>query len=417
MNKAEKKFRSYAVWAIFVLLAVLLIVINCVSFTMTSTDADEITQELADLGGTFDLFAGAASGEPSAAPSGEPGPPRPGFWDRFGFNGSEPPSPDTAASVRYFTVTFPKDGEPVLIKREISAVTEEEAIEWAAKLQKESTGWTRGTYRYRVYEFNDQTYVTVIDQSREMLASYRILLISAIGLVLCLIIGYIVLKYVGRQLFAPLEEADRKQKRFIARANRDLRQPLTIISAETELLEKTNGPDDQTRSIHRQVQKMEGLIGRLDSLALFETDHARKMDVQLSDFIRASLDQRAGDFADRDLEFTADIEPNIRIAADPEAVKRVLDELVENSLRYAKKQVFFRLWKESDRVVWETGNDTDLPAGSVDQIFDRFTVLENALEIGGVGLGLASVKEIVKAHDGRVTANVEDGIFTLRITL
>lgn len=415
MNKAEKKFRSYAVLAIFVLLTVLLAVINCVSFTMASTDADEITQEIANLGGSFDLAAGVSSEEP--LPSGEPGFPQFGFWDRFGFNGAEPPSPDTTASVRYFTVSFAKDGESTLVKHEISAVTEEEAVEWAAKLQNETTGWTHGTYRYRVYEINDLTYVTVIDQGREMQSCYRILLISVIGEVLCLVIAYFVLKYAGRQLFAPLEEADRKQKRFIARANRDLRQPLTIISAETELIEKTHGPDDLSRSIHRQVQKMEGLIGRLDSLALFETDHARKMDVQLSDFIRASIDQRAKEFEDKGLEVTTDIEPDIRIDADPEAVKRVLDELMENALRYAKKDVFFRLRKESDRVIWETGNDTDLPSGSVDQIFDRFTVLENASEIGGAGLGLASVKEVIKAHDGRVTANVADGVFTLRITL
>jgi len=67
-------------------------------------------------------------------------------------------------------------------------------------------------------------------------------------------------------------------------------------------------------------------------------------------------------------------------------------------------------------VILETQNDTDLPDGSVDQVFDRFTTLANASE-EDLGMGLAYVKDIVKAHKGRVTAAVANGTFTLRIAL
>ena len=61
---------------------------------------------------------------------------------------------------------------------QISAVTEEEALSWARSLRGENKrGWTRGVYRYRVYKTNHITYVTVIDQSRELLPCFRILLI------------------------------------------------------------------------------------------------------------------------------------------------------------------------------------------------------------------------------------------------
>ena len=62
-------------------------------------------------------------------------------------------------------------------------------------------------------------------------------------------------------------------------------------------------------------------------------------------------------------------------------------------------------------------NDTSLADGSIDQIFDRFTTLENAKDKNTVGLGLSYVKDIVKAHNGRVSANVKDNIFTLEIAL
>ena len=67
-------------------------------------------------------------------------------------------------------------------------------------------------------------------------------------------------------------------------------------------------------------------------------------------------------------------------------------------------------------MILSTQNDAELPDGPCDQVFDRFTTLENVAE-GAVGLGLAAVKDIVVAHDGRVSANVADGVFAIRVAL
>ena len=421
MNKAEKKFRLTAIIAILVLLIVLLGVINIVSFTMATTDADEITQRIADQNGQLD---GSASAEP--APSGDPGPGGwnnnrsffPGGGPQVGFFGPTGPiAADTEASIRYFTAKFTEDGQFMGMEAfAMSAVTEEEAQEWAGTLLKEDTGWTNGPYRYRVYENNSLTYVTVIDQSRELLASYRILIISLVGGILCLIIAYFVLKYVGRRLFAPLEEADEKQKKFVAGANRELRLPLTIVNADTELIEREHGPDDHTRSIHRQVRKMEELVSRIETLSIFNEPESERYDVPLSELLRASLDEAAERFQARSLTVSADIAPDVHLIASAESMKRMVDELIDNALRYASGEVSFRLFRESERIVLQTSNGTALPDGSYDNVFDRFTTLDNAPE-DATGLGLAAVKEIVKAHDGRASARVANGVFTVRIAL
>lgn len=417
MNKAEKKFRLFALAAIFVLFTVLLAVINGVNFTMTAADADEITLEIAGNGGTFSTSSQSASGEMSPEPfMNAPAPTRQGPLGRFGPMG--PSSPETTSSVRYFTIAFTPDGDYVrTVAYEISAVTETEAIEWASGLLHESTGWTSGTYRYRAYQSGNLLYVTVIDQGRELLAAYRILLISSVGEILCLIAAWIVLKLVGRRLFAPLEDADRKQKKFIANANNDFRLPLTIIGAETELIEKEHGPDDRTRSIHRQLHKLGTLLSQLDSLAIFSADPGRRAEIELSDLLRSTLEPREAEFAEKGLTLEIDIAPDITLTADPDAIKRVIDELIENALRYARGNVRFILKRVSDRVILETRNGTELPPGPADQVFDRFTTLENAKDSGTAGLGLAYVKDIVRAHAGRAVASVNDGTFTLRIAL
>lgn len=409
MNKAEKKFRSYSILVIFVLLTVLLTVINGVNFTMAADDADRVTQMLADRRGAFERPDGV-SGEMQLQPE-------PPDENAFGMGPMGPYSPEMNDSLRYFTVAFSDKGKTVeTVAFHISAVTESEAQEWASGLLKQKTGWTRGTYRYRVYKDHGTTYVTVIDQGRELLPSFRILIISAIGEILVLVTGWFVLLRIGRKIYAPLEEADRKQKNFIANANREFRIPLTVIDGNTELAERRYGPDDQTRSTHRQVARMNELIDRLGSVGIFDEENMTREKVPLSEYLNAALEREAENFRERGIEVTADIAPGITVTADPEGMSGMTDEIVANALRFALSKAEFTLKNENGVVLFRARNDTDLPDGPADQAFDRFTKLRNAKE-DGAGLGLAYVKQTVKAHNGRAEAAVADGTFTIRITI
>jgi len=405
MNKAEKKFRLYAIIVIFVLLTVLLAVINGVNFTMTAADADEITQMIAERQGAFKP---SESDHDGIIP-----------WQKnknFGIGPMGPDSPEMNASLRYFTIAFSENGEKIeTVALSISAVTESEAQQWASELQKEVTGWTRGTYRYRVYSDHGVTYVTVIDQGRELLPSFRILIISVVGEALVLLIGWFVLLGIGRKLYAPIEDADRKQKNFIKNADKEFRIPLTIIKGNTELTERKYGSDDQTRSTHRQIAKMNELVDKLGMISISDDEQKISVDVSISEFLCAALDRETEKFSSRGIELTADVAPDVTLRADPEAISRMTDELVKNALKFSLTKASFTLKKENGYVLLEEKNDAALSNGPVNQAFDRFTTLENAGE-GDVGLGLAYVKEIVKAQNGRVTADVHDGFFAIRIT-
>lgn len=429
MIKARKRFVLYAMLSIGVLLTVLLGIINGVNFTMASQDADRLTQMIADRRGSLSERGDMGNAAPEtgsealpggmAAPRGTPAPAANmgnGAPTRMGPMGPE--SPEMAFSLRYFTYAFDEDGEAEQIAWALSAFDEEDALAWAKRLVTENeTGWTGSTYRYRVFKSGEKTYVTVIDQGRELLASYRILIISGVGLVLGLAISYFVLMQIGRRLFSPLEDADRKQKRFIAEAEKEFKIPLTVINANTEIIERENGESEQTRSINRQVKRMIGIVKKLATLGVFDERDLMKTRFDLSAIARAAADAARAGFNEtgRDLQVTVD--DSICINGDSEAMSDLLEELMANAEKFTRHQASLSVHQENGRVTITTINDTNLAEGSVDQVFDRFTRLDNARDVPGVGLGLAHVKEIVRAHNGRASAKVEDGRFILRVSL
>ena len=408
MNKVRKKFVLYAEISVFVLLTVLLAVINMINFTMAGEDADRITEAISKSSGNFFIYDMKEKSDDTRFY-------RFGNRDRIGPMG--PDSPEMNASLRYFTYAFDSSGNAEKIEYRISAVSESDAELWAKSLQNEDIGWTNVTYRYRVYEKNDKTYVTVIDQGRELLPSYRILIISVCGEAAFLLLSFLILMFVGKRLFKQFEEADRKQKRFIAKIESEFKMPLTIINANTEVIEKVNGSNDQTNSINKQVRKMTKLVKHLSALSVFEEKDMSVANLDISTIFNVMIDTKKSEFEAKKIQLSFTIEPDIKIKGDEKAMKKIFDELTENSLKYAVSNAEFELKKQKDRIIIRQTNDTDLPNGSIDQIFDRFTTLENARIPSTAGLGLSYVKDIVKAHNGRVSAKVNNGLFTLQIDL
>ena len=302
MKKARIKFLIFASASVAILLIAILSVINVVNFTMAADDADRITGQLARNRGEFNQMDMQRNGE------------NPEYY-KPGTMG--PGSPDMNPSVRYFTVKIDSNGNATEIIHRINAFSSDEAIALAEKLKNETTGWTDTTYRYRVYKNGGSTYVTVIDFSRELSPSYRILYISLIGGTIGLAVSIIFLATIGKKLFDPLEEADKKQKNFIRDAQIQFRIPLTVISANTEIVEKKYGSDEFTKSTHRQVKMMTDLVKRLNEMEIFDDGYDRE-EIDLSEIIKQKLDEQKPAFLDAKIELTSNIEENVIVRSDKE---------------------------------------------------------------------------------------------------
>jgi signal transduction histidine kinase len=260
--------------------------------------------------------------------------------------------------------------------------------------------------------------VVVIDQSRELSPSYRVLWISLIvggvGLVLVIVVGSIISKAIVK----PFEENDKGQKRFIADAARTLRTPVSVISIDAATL-KAKLPDDESlNSIEKQAKKLLKLASDLNSFAGASKDNANKAKTNLSNVLKDVLKLYEDGFKAAGKKLETSIEEGLEANVDDGMIRKALSEIIENLLKYSTTKAMISLRKEGDRVVLETRNDfPGIAEGPLDRVFDRFYRLDadNMSKYEGNGVGLSIVKEIVDAHRGRAKAKGENGDFVLKI--
>ena len=427
IKKLKKKFIIVALASIATLLIVTLAIINVVNFALVTKDADKILDMLADRNGQFGpSFDGQFEAAPDGQPAPDPNDGQSGSQNGFSPFGPEgpmggagpmgPDSPETRESIRFFTIAFDEDDQNRIVVYNMSAVTVEEAVSWASSLKDKKGGWTSTTYRFRTYVKDGETYVTVIDQSRELLPSYRVLWASIIGTVAGLLVTFAVLMLLAERFVRPIAQSDIKQKKFIAQAARELKTPLTVLAIDKERLKDDSGESEITVSIDKQVDKLFDLTMRMNELVLFEDSDAEKQTVNLSDIANRVVDTFKEQFAKRNITVNKSIKPDISYHGDSAMLEKMMYEMLENSSHYSKSFFNITLDDTGGRITLRLENDAeDLPpAGDMDTVFERFYKSEASL---GKGLGLSIVKAIVENHGGRAKAKSDGEKFIIKVEL
>ena len=419
IKKLRKKFIITSLLSVFALLTVILFTINLVNFGLVTSDADRVLDQMIGQGGTFPDMPGEQNGEQNA---GQPGNPangkQSGDFNPRGPKG--PDSPEIGQTTRFFTVNFDKDGAVVdsVLKMNI---TEEEAVEWAKKLSDKKTGWTELYYRYRVWNSGDKIAVTVIDQSRELLPSFRVLIASCVGEVVGLIITLLVLIRVAKIVSDPVEKSDRKQKRFIEDAAFELKNPIVAIDALRLSLEEKQGESEETRLIAQETKHLTKVVQGLDTLLLIENASKKnRKEFDLSAMMKELINVGKAEAENIGKTFTFDVRDGIWFTGDESAVERLISVCVKNAVDYSHSTIEAKLNNEGERIVMEFVNDTvGTEDGPMDSVFERFWRSPEVRESGldGAGLGLSVAKEIVDLHGGRIGAEVRNGLFRLKIEL
>jgi signal transduction histidine kinase len=216
---------------------------------------------------------------------------------------------------------------------------------------------------------------------------------------------------------------------FVANVSHELKTPLTVVRGYTETLLGDEPPAEVRRSflsiILANAARMQRLVDDLLDLSRIESGGwtpqrervalGPQIDQAWADVTRANA---AGDRA-----FTVELAPDAaEVEADPQAVRQVLGNILDNAARYTPAQgaVTVRARRRERSVVLEV-SDTGpgIPSEHLPRVFERFYRVDAARsrELGGTGLGLAIVKHLVEAHGGHVEAESRLGVgTTIRVT-
>ena len=237
-----------------------------------------------------------------------------------------------------------------------------------------------------------------------------------------------------KQALEKLSELDRLKSNFIANISHELRTPLTHIKGYIDLLiSGTIGPfdDDQLEAlkvISKSSYRLENLI---NDLILFSSIERGTLELQLqyidlSNLCREITNQIQEKAQEKQIELNVNCPPDIIVEADIERISWVLHQLLDNAIKFTPNngQVLLIVNPQNNSANVEViDNGIGIPNEKIMDIFDAFHQLDSGStrKYGGTGLGLALVREIIKAHGSKIEVISQEGkgskfSFSLSIT-
>jgi PAS domain S-box-containing protein len=217
-------------------------------------------------------------------------------------------------------------------------------------------------------------------------------------------------------------KADQARSDFIATLSRELRVPLTTIKGYSELIIRSdmeNYTPEQLyiqRVMHSSADRM---VAVLDNAVQLGTTSPHELLPNLTDVVVAEvIEYVVQDIATlahlNELTLTTEIKSNLPLlVADRQQVYRIFMNLLENACHFTPPggRVIVRAWPEQSRqgrqfapevVVAVSDNGVGIPKNEQHRIFEPFYQIPGVLGTGGMGMGLAVVREMVEVHKGRV---------------
>ncbi len=219
-----------------------------------------------------------------------------------------------------------------------------------------------------------------------------------------------------------LRRLETVRRDFVANVSHELKTPLTAVSGFAEtLLDEGVSPTDRRRfveTIRSNARRMQRIVDDLLDLSRIESGGWRPQltTLDVASLVSETLAACHPEAEAKGLELYSDVEPDAKeLRADPTAARQVLQNLVENAVRYTNSgSVTLRARSAKPNpgirfTVRDTG--VGIAPEHLPRIFERFYRVDSSRsrDVGGTGLGLSIVKHLVDSHNGDVQAQSEQG--------
>ena len=219
-------------------------------------------------------------------------------------------------------------------------------------------------------------------------------------------------------------KSDRESKELISNISHDLKTPITAIKGYVEgimdgVADTPEKMDRYIKTIYNKANEMDLLINELTLYSKIDTNRipynfttisAKEYFADCAEDLHMELEAKGVEFSYRNY-----VEVDSKVIVDPEQLRRVINNIVSNSLKYMDKpqgKITMNLKDVGDFIQVELGdNGKGIAAKDLPYIFDRFyrTDASRNSSKGGSGIGLSIVKKIVEEHGGNIWATSNEG--------
>lgn len=333
---------------------------------------------------------------------------------------------------QYFSVRE-KENDYAISLTNVQSLTEAEVKSFLPNILKRQETYGSITHkgRYFTYQMSQSTTgkLLVFFETTNYIRERDTLLQVSIWLALASLLLLILLfTLISGIVIRPFIKNYEKQRMFITNAGHELKTPLAIISANTELQELIEGETEWSSSTKEQTERLNHLIGRLIRLARLEEQEDIKLAPQNISVIAEKV---ASDFAPlftkEDKKFESSIEADVVEKVAQEEFYELLSILLDNARKYCDPAGTIRLTLQRKnyllrkRTCITISNDyKDGQAVNIKRFFDRFYRAEtshNNQTISGHGIGLSMAQHLVSLFRGKIFVTYKKQVITFTVWL
>lgn len=329
---------------------------------------------------------------------------------------------------RYFTIVFDSEGNPVAWNMDhIASVSRRQAIVIARKAL--DSKWWNGdsidNYYFMTQERDDgSTIVACVDMYVQSQINSQVIRLTVLICGAGLLITFIIVLLFSKRAIQPEIENVKKQKEFITNASHELKTPLAVIRANTELMEMMNGESEWTQSTMRQVDRMNGLIQNLVMIARAQEGDDRGLleEVDVSSAVRESVDPYRALAQQDHKTLENEIQDGVTMIANEARIRQLTAILVDNAFKYCDpdgKITVGLTTSKRGKTIWLYVSNSYADGANVDysRFFERFYRQDKSHSAtsekkGGYGIGLSMAESICQLYHGTISASWKDGIIT-----
>ena len=257
------------------------------------------------------------------------------------------------------------------------------------------------------------TFICVTDSHASLAVLFYVLLV--IGLIA---FGVVVMAgiYLANLAIKPAVEAWKKQRQFIADASHEFKTPLTIIKSNYGVLVANSDETIKSQSewldyIKIGIERISKLIDSLLDLARTDeiNPQTQKQTFCLSALAKEAVLEMEATAFEKGIKINTEIEPDIQITSDIDAIKQILSIFLDNAIKYTNENgtIEVLLKKVKRQVVCSVKNSgKGIKAENLPKVFDRFYRGDQSrsTENASYGLGLSIAKATIDRLGGRITA-------------